>query len=49
LKGENVLEVGPGPGGLTRACCAPGRVTAIEMDRAACPRWPNWQKRFPGS
>jgi 16S rRNA (adenine1518-N6/adenine1519-N6)-dimethyltransferase len=34
LRGRTVLEVGPGPGGLTRALLAadPGRVIAIERD-----------------
>ena len=34
LSGKQVLEVGPGPGGLTRALLRSGaRVTAIEMDK----------------
>jgi 16S rRNA (adenine1518-N6/adenine1519-N6)-dimethyltransferase len=36
--GERVIEVGPGPGGLTRALLeAGGRVTAIEKDERFCP------------
>ena len=37
LTGRHVVEVGPGPGGLTRALLASGgaSVTAIEIDRRA--------------
>jgi 16S rRNA (adenine1518-N6/adenine1519-N6)-dimethyltransferase len=37
LTGRNVIEVGPGPGGLTRALLATGaaRIVAIELDRRA--------------
>ncbi len=37
LAGRNVIEVGPGPGGLTRALLASGaaRIVAIELDRRA--------------
>ena len=37
LDGRNVIEVGPGPGGLTRALLASGaaRIVAIELDRRA--------------
>lgn len=38
LQGQHVLEVGPGPGGLTRALLRAGAiVTAIEMDRRCLP------------
>ena len=38
LTGKAVLEVGPGPGGLTRSLLAAGaRVTAIEMDTRCLP------------
>ena len=39
IKNSTVLEVGPGPGGLTRALLATGarRVIAIEKDRTAAP------------
>jgi len=38
LESKAVLEVGPGPGGLTRALLKAGaRVTAIEMDRRCLP------------
>lgn len=39
LKGHDVVEIGPGPGGLTRAILAAGakRVIAIEMDERCLP------------
>jgi 16S rRNA (adenine1518-N6/adenine1519-N6)-dimethyltransferase len=38
LNGEHVYEVGPGPGGLTRALIRAGaRVTAVERDRRCLP------------
>lgn len=49
LRGEHVLEVGPGPGGLTRALLRAGaRVTAIEMDRRCLPALAEIQEVFPG-
>ena len=49
LKGANVLEVGPGPGGLTRALLRRGaRVTAIEMDRRCLPALAELGEAFPG-
>ena len=37
LTGRNVIEIGPGPGGLTRALLDTGatRIAAIELDRRA--------------
>lgn len=38
LSGQNVLEIGPGPGGLTRALLKAGaHVTAVEMDARCLP------------
>lgn len=38
LNGQNVIEIGPGPGGLTRALLKQGaRVMAIEADERFCP------------
>ncbi|MCJ2181576.1 16S rRNA (adenine(1518)-N(6)/adenine(1519)-N(6))-dimethyltransferase RsmA [Novosphingobium sp. 1949] len=49
LKGESVLEVGPGPGGLTRALLRAGaKVTAIEMDRRCLPALAEVEAAFPG-
>lgn len=49
LKGKNVLEVGPGPGGLTRALLRAGaHVTAIEMDRRCLPALAELESAFPG-
>jgi len=48
LKGENVLEVGPGPGGLTRALLRAGaNVTAIEMDKRCLPALAELSDAFP--
>ena len=49
LAGKPVLEVGPGPGGLTRALLRVGaRVTAIEMDRRCLPALAELDGPFPG-
>ncbi len=49
LAGRSVLEVGPGPGGLTRALLRAGaRVTAIEMDRRCLPALAELEDAFPG-
>lgn len=49
LSGKNVLEVGPGPGGLTRALLAAGaKVTAIEMDTRCLPALAELSDAYPG-
>ena len=49
LADQPVLEVGPGPGGLTRALLRAGaRVTAIEMDRRCLPALAELADAFPG-
>ncbi|MGB5779434.1 MAG: 16S rRNA (adenine(1518)-N(6)/adenine(1519)-N(6))-dimethyltransferase RsmA [Allopontixanthobacter sediminis] len=49
LAGKAVLEVGPGPGGLTRALLRAGaRVTAIEMDSRCLPALAELDEAFPG-
>ena len=49
LRDRAVLEVGPGPGGLTRALLRAGaRVTAIEMDRRCLPALAELAEAFPG-
>lgn len=49
LAGKAVLEVGPGPGGLTRAVLRAGaRVTAIEMDKRCLPALAELGEAFPG-
>ena len=48
LDGQQVLEVGPGPGGLTRALLRAGaNVTAIEMDRRCLPALAELDELFP--
>ncbi|WP_421757450.1 16S rRNA (adenine(1518)-N(6)/adenine(1519)-N(6))-dimethyltransferase RsmA [Croceibacterium ferulae] len=49
LTDRAVLEIGPGPGGLTRAALRAGaRVTAIEMDRRCLPALEQLSEAFPG-
>ncbi len=50
LDGETVVEIGPGPGGLTRALLAngAGRVIAIERDRRCLPALAEVAARYPG-
>ena len=49
LKGQNVFEVGPGPGGLTRALIDAGaRVTAVERDRRCLPALAELAEAHPG-
>ncbi len=49
LEGEHVFEVGPGPGGLTRALLRAGaHVTAVERDRRCLPALAELGEAFPG-
>ena len=49
LADAEVLEVGPGPGGLTRALLAAGaRVAAIERDRRCLPALAELESAYPG-
>ncbi|QNQ11248.1 16S rRNA (adenine(1518)-N(6)/adenine(1519)-N(6))-dimethyltransferase RsmA [Sphingomonas alpina] len=49
LKDAEVFEVGPGPGGLTRALLQAGaRVTAVERDRRCIPALAELGDAFPG-
>lgn len=49
LDGAEVLEIGPGPGGLTRALLRAGaNVTAVEMDRRCLPALAELAEAFPG-
>jgi 16S rRNA (adenine1518-N6/adenine1519-N6)-dimethyltransferase len=50
LEGHEVVEVGPGPGGLTRALLAEGakRVVAIERDRRCLPALEEIAAAYPG-
>ncbi len=48
LMGAQVLEIGPGPGGLTRALLRAGaQVTAIERDRRCMPALAELAEAFP--
>ena len=50
LEGELVIEVGPGPGGLTRALLAEGarKVVAIERDRRCLDALAQVAAHYPG-
>ena len=50
LAGVTVVEVGPGPGGLTRALLASGaaRIVAVERDRRCMPALEEIAARYPG-
>ncbi|MBO9575524.1 MAG: 16S rRNA (adenine(1518)-N(6)/adenine(1519)-N(6))-dimethyltransferase RsmA [Sphingobium sp.] len=49
LEGERVFEVGPGPGGLTRALLRAGaQVTAVERDARCLPALAELAEAFPG-
>ncbi len=49
LTGETVYEVGPGPGGLTRALLKAGaKVVAVERDRRCLPALEELSQAFPG-
>ena len=49
LEGERVYEVGPGPGGLTRALIRAGaEVTAVERDRRCLPALAELAEAAPG-
>ncbi len=49
LADQDVFEVGPGPGGLTRALLRAGaRVTAVERDRRCIPALEELSEAFPG-
>jgi 16S rRNA (adenine1518-N6/adenine1519-N6)-dimethyltransferase len=50
LEGASVVEIGPGPGGLTRALLALGaaHVIAVEHDQRALPALEEIGKRYPG-
>ncbi len=49
LEGQSVYEVGPGPGGLTRALLKAGAaVTVVERDRRCIPALEELSAAFPG-
>jgi 16S rRNA (adenine1518-N6/adenine1519-N6)-dimethyltransferase len=50
LAGKTVIEIGPGPGGLTRALFLEGaaRVIAVERDQRCAPVLSQIEERYPG-
>lgn len=50
LEGATIVEIGPGPGGLTRALLleGAGRVIAIEKDERCLPALHDIEARYPG-
>jgi len=50
LEGATIVEIGPGPGGLTRALLALGarHVIAVERDERALPALQDISRRYPG-
>ena len=49
IKGETIYEVGPGPGGLTRALLNQGaKVVAVERDRRFIPALSELDAEYPG-
>ena len=50
LEGATIVEIGPGPGGLTRALLAEGagRVIAVERDARCIPALREIEARYPG-
>jgi 16S rRNA (adenine1518-N6/adenine1519-N6)-dimethyltransferase len=50
LEDATIMEIGPGPGGLTRALLAMGarRVIAVERDQRAIPALEEIARRYPG-
>jgi 16S rRNA (adenine1518-N6/adenine1519-N6)-dimethyltransferase len=50
LEGETVVEVGPGPGGLTRSILAAGvaKLVVVERDRRAIPALQEISEAYPG-
>ena len=50
LEGTTVFEIGPGPGGLTRAllACGAKRVVAVERDERCLPALAEISARYPG-